>query len=353
MLKSYISKRIIEEIKFDPTGCQTEMADKVGEFITVDQPHQLFLLRGYAGTGKTTSLSALVRVLDHLKMKTVLLAPTGRASKVLSKYSGKQATTIHKKIYRQQSTNNGYGKFALDRNLHKNTIFIIDEASMISNHPQENNIFGSGYLLSDVIEYVMAGENCRLVIAGDTAQLPPVGFNLSPALEEEELKFFDLDVIKCELTEVVRQSVKSGILENATLIRNLLANEQFQGYWKIKTAGYKDIIRIGGADLIEEISGCFHKFGVDETIVVTRSNKRANKFNEGIRRSVLYREEQISTGDLVMSVKNNYHWAKQSEELGFIANGDIAEVIKIRKYEEKYGYHFVNVTLRFIDFKNV
>ena len=353
MLKNYISNRIIEEIKFDPTECQTEMAEKVAEFITIDKPHQVFLLRGYAGTGKTTALSAVVRVLDQLKMKAILLAPTGRASKVLSKYAGKQATTIHKKIYRQQSTNNGYGKFSLDRNLHKNTIFIIDEASMISNHPQENTIFGSGYLLSDVIEYVMSGENCRLIIAGDTAQLPPVGFTLSPALEEEELRFFDLDVIKCELTEVVRQSIKSGILENATLIRNLLANEQFRGYWKIMTKGYKDVQRIGGADLIEEISGCFSRYGVDETIVVTRSNKRANKFNEGIRRSVLYREEQISTGDLVMSVKNNYHWAKQSEELGFIANGDIAEVIKIRKYEEKYGFHFVNVTLRFIDFKNV
>ncbi len=352
MLKNYISRQIIEEIRFDPTDCQTEMADKVAEFITTEQSHMLFLLRGYAGTGKTTALSALVRVLDHLKMKAVLLAPTGRASKVLSRYSGKQATTIHKKIYRQQ-TSNGYGKFSLDRNLHKNTIFIIDEASMISNQPQENNIFGSGYLLSDVIEYVMSGENCRLIIAGDTAQLPPVGFSISPALEEEELKYFDLEVIKCELTQVVRQATKSGILENATMIRNLLADDQYQGYWKIRTEGYSDILRIGGADLIEEISGCYHKFGVDETIVVTRSNKRANKFNEGIRRAVLYREEQISTGDLVMSVKNNYHWAKQSEELGFIANGDIAEVVRIRKFEEKYGFHFVNVTLRFIDFKDV
>jgi exodeoxyribonuclease-5 len=329
------------------------MADKAAEFITIENQDVIFLLRGYAGTGKTTALSALVRVLDTLKMKAVLLAPTGRASKVLSRYSGKPATTIHKKIYRQQSASGGPGKFSLDRNLHKNTIFIIDEASMISNNPQESNIFGSGYLLSDVIEYVLSGENCRLIIAGDTAQLPPVGFSISPALEEEELNYFNLQVIKCELTNVVRQAKKSGILHNATMIRNLLAQEQYQGYWKIKTAGFKDILRIGGADLIEEISGCYNKFGVDETIVVTRSNKRANKFNEGIRRSVLYREEQISTGDLVMSVKNNYHWAKQSEELGFIANGDIAEVIRIRKYEEKYGFHFVNVTLRFIDFKDV
>lgn len=353
MLKNYISSLIIDEIKFEPTDCQKEMACKVSEFIAVDHSNVIFLLKGYAGTGKTTALSALVRVLDTLKMKTVLLAPTGRASKVLSRYAGKPATTIHKKIYRQQSGTDGYGKFGLDRNLHTNTIFIIDEASMISNNPQENNIFGSGYLLSDVIEYVMSGENCRLILAGDTAQLPPVGFGVSPALEEEELKYFDLDVIKCELTQVVRQALKSGILENATTIRNLLTEAQPEGYWKIKTAGFKDIIQIGGADLIEEISNCYSKYGIDETIVVTRSNKRANKFNEGIRRSVLYREEQISTGDLVMIVKNNYYWTKQSEELDFIANGDIAEVIRIRKFEEKYGFYFVNVTLRLIDYKDV
>ena len=353
MLKKFISNLIIEEIKFDPTDCQREMAEKVAEFITADNTDVVFLLKGYAGTGKTTALSALVRVLDTLKMKTVLLAPTGRASKVLSRYAGKQATTIHKKIYRQQSNTDGYGKFGLDRNLHTNTIFIIDEASMISNLTQEQNIFGSGNLLSDLIEYVMSGENCRLILAGDSAQLPPVGFSVSPALEEEELKYFDLDVIKCELTQVVRQALKSGILENATTIRNLLADEQYEGYWKIKTSGFKDIIRIGGSDLIEEISNCFSKFGIDETIVVTRSNKRANKFNEGIRRAVLYREEQISTGDLVMNVKNNYYWAKQLEELDFIANGDIAEVVRIRKFEEKYGFHFVNVTLRLIDYKDI
>lgn len=353
MLKNYISNLIIEEIKFEPTDCQKEMADKVAAFITDTNPDSVFLLKGYAGTGKTTALSALVRVLDTLKTKTVLMAPTGRASKVLSRYAGKPATTIHKKIYRQQTVTDGYGKFLLDRNLHANTVFIIDEASMISNTSQEQNTFGSGNLLSDVIEYIQSGENCRLILAGDTAQLPPVGFSVSPALEEEELKYYHLDIVTCELTQVVRQAVKSGILENATTIRNLLARDNPEGYWKIKTAAYKDILRIGGADLIEEISNCYNKFGTDETIVVTRSNKRANKFNEGIRRSVLYREEQISTGDLVMNVKNNYHWAKQSEEIDFIANGDIAEVVRIRKFEEKYGFHFVNVTLRLIDYKNV
>jgi exodeoxyribonuclease-5 len=353
MLKKYISNLIIEEIKFEPTDCQREMADKIAEFITGARTDSVFLLRGYAGTGKTTALSALVRVLDTLKTKTVLMAPTGRASKVLSRYAGKPATTIHKKIYRQQTVTDVYGKFALDRNLHTNTVFIIDEASMISNASQEQNTFGSGNLLSDVIEYIQSGDNCRLILAGDTAQLPPVGYSVSPALDEEELKYYYLDVVKCELTEVVRQAVKSGILENATTIRNLLATDHPEGYWKIATTAFKDIIRIGGADLIEEISNCYNRFGTDETIVVTRSNKRANKFNEGIRRSVLYREEQISNGDLVMSVKNNYHWAKQSEELDFIANGDIAEVVRIRKFEEKYGFHFVNVTLRLIDYKDV
>jgi len=353
MLKKYISNLIIGEIKFEPTDCQREMADKLSEFITSNSPNIVFLLKGYAGTGKTTALSALVKVLDTLQTKTVLLAPTGRASKVLSRYSGKPATTIHKKIYRQKTGSDGLGKFLLDRNLHKNTIFIVDEASMISNNPQENNIFGSGNLLADLVEYVMSGDNCRMILSGDTAQLPPVGFSVSPALEEEELKYFDLEVIKCELTQVVRQALKSGILENATTIRNLLDAEQTEGYWKINTQGFNDIVRIGGADLIEEISNCFNKFGIDETIVVTRSNKRANKFNEGIRRSVLYREEQISTGDLVMSVKNNYHWAKQCEEIDFIANGDIAEVVRIRKFEEKYGFHFVNVTLRLIDYKDI
>lgn len=353
MLKKYISNLIIEQIKFEPTDCQLELADKLAEFISFVGMGIAFLLKGYAGTGKTTALSALVNVLDALQTKSILLAPTGRASKVLSRYSGKQATTIHKKIYRQRSTADGSGKFNLDRNLHSNTIFIVDEASMISNRPQENNIFGSGNLLSDLIEFVKSGDNCRLVIAGDTAQLPPVGFSTSPALEEEELKYFDLEIIKCELTQVVRQAQKSGILHNATTIRNLLANEDHKGYWKIKTYGFIDIERIGGADLIEEISNCYNTYGIDETIVVTRSNKRANKFNDGIRRAVLCREEQISTGDLLMNVKNNYYWAKQSEELSFIANGDIAEVVKIRKYEEKYGFHFVNVTLKFIDYKDV
>ena len=333
MLKKYISDLIIDEIKFSPTDCQREMAEKAAEFITADHPDIVFLLRGYAGTGKTTVLSALVRVLETLKTKTVLLAPTGRASKVLSRYAGKPATTIHKRIYRQQSNTDGNGKFALDRNLHTNTIFIVDEASMISNISQELSVFGSGHLLSDLVEYVLSGDNCKLIISGDTAQLPPVGLSISPALDKEELQYFNLEVTTCELTEVVRQSENSGILLNATYLRNLLANGDFNGYWKISFSGFKDVIKLSGTDLIEEISNCYDKFGVDDTIVITRSNKRANKFNEGIRRTILYCEDQISNGDLLMVVKNNYFWAKQleTEEFNFIANGDIAKVIKIRK----------------------
>jgi exodeoxyribonuclease-5 len=229
----------------------------------------------------------------------------------------------------------------------------VDEASMISNLPQEQNVFGSGYLLSDLIEYVFSGQNCRLIIVGDTAQLPPVGLAISPALEVEELTFFDLGITSCELTNVVRQSIDSGILENATKVRNLISEEDFAGYWPIDTADYPDMIRISGDDLIEVISDCYDKFGIEETIIITRSNKRANKFNEGIRRTVLYREEQISNGDLLMVVKNNYFWSKNTEEMDFIANGDIAQIVRILKYEERYGFHFANVTLRFIDYKDI
>jgi exodeoxyribonuclease-5 len=355
MLKSYISDQILKEFGFEPTTCQKEMTVKLSAFITSGMQNQVFLLKGYAGTGKTTAISALVKVLDNMKIQTVLLAPTGRASKVLSQYCGKPASTIHKKIYRQQSGSDYNARFLLDRNLYRNAVFIVDEASMISNISQELSVFGSGHLLSDLIEYVLSGDNCKLIISGDAAQLPPVGLNISPALDTEELKYFDLDVISCEMTEVVRQSEKSGILFNASHLRNLLALEEFKGFWKISVSGFKDIIRLPGSDLTEEISNCYNKFGIDETIIITRSNKRANKFNEGIRRTILYREDQISTGDLIMVVKNNYFWTKhlESEEFNFIANGDIAKVLKIRKYEEKYGYHFVTVTLSFVDYDNI
>ena len=352
-MKNFISDLIIKKLGHEPTLGQKEMIDKLAAFVSAPESDALFLLKGYAGTGKTTTISAMVKVLDELKIKFVLLAPTGRAAKVLSKQSGKPASTIHKKIYRQQSTADGASKFSLDRNLGKNTVFFVDEASMISNLPQDHSVFGSGYLLSDLIEYVTSGFNCKLIVSGDTAQLPPVGLSVSPALEKDELSLFGMEVITMELREVVRQSQESGILENATYIRNRILEDSPTGFWKIKMKGFPDVIQLGGDQLIDEISNCYNRLGMEETIVITRSNKRANLFNEGIRKTILYQEDQIMRGDLLMIVKNNYHWSKQLEELDFIANGDIAEIIRIRKYEERFGFHFANVVLRLIDYQDL
>jgi len=352
-MKDFISSLILQQLGHEPTMGQKEMIDKLAAFVSAPEADSLFLLKGYAGTGKTTALSALVKVLDQLKLKFVLLAPTGRAAKVLSKQSGKLATTIHKKIYRQQNAADGSSRFSIDRNLSKNTIFIVDEASMISNLPQDHSVFGSGYLLSDLIEYVSAGFNCKLIVSGDTAQLPPVGLSISPALEAEELMLFGMEVIAIELREVVRQSADSGILANATAIRNRILEEAPSGFWPLQLKGFQDVILLGGDQLIEEIGNCYNKLGMEETIVITRSNKRANLFNQGIRQTILYQEEQVTKGDLLMVVKNNYHWSKQLEELDFIANGDIAEVIRIKKQEERYGFHFANVVLRLIDYQDL
>jgi len=353
MIKKHIKDSITSELKFKPTDSQYTTISKLSEFIQSPDNNAVFLLKGYAGTGKTSLIGALVRVLDEMKIRTVLLAPTGRAAKVLSKYTKKQALTIHKKIYRQQTTSDGFGRFVLDKNLHKNTIFIVDEASMISNSPESSSIFGSGRLLDDLIEYVYTGNNCRLIITGDTAQLPPVGLDISPALMENDLEYYDLEVFSSELTDVVRQEEESGILHNATKIRHLIEENKPDGYWIIDTDRFSDTRRISGEDLIEEISSSYDKYGVEETMIVTRSNKRANKFNEGIRRTVLYKEDEISVGDLLMVVKNNYYWTDETEELDFIANGDIAEIIRIHKYEELYGFRFANVTLRLIDYENI
>ncbi len=349
-MKKFISDLILVKLGHEPTPGQKEMIDSLAEFVSNSESDRLFLLKGYAGTGKTSVISALVKVLDELKIKFVLLAPTGRAAKVLSNQSGKPASTIHKKIYRQQATADGASKFSLDRNLAKNALFIVDEASMISNMPQEHSVFGSGYLLSDMIEYVLGGFNCKLIISGDTAQLPPVGLQVSPALDKEELSLFGMEVIEKELKEVVRQSLDSGILLNATAIRNRILEDSPTGFWHLNMEKIQDVVQLGGDQLIEEISNSYNRIGMEETIVITRSNKRANLFNEGIRRTILYQEDQISKGDLLMIVKNNYHWSKQLEELDFIANGDIAEIIRIKKQEERYGFHFANVVIRLIDY---
>ncbi len=354
MIKNHLETEITTEFGYSLTSGQQLLIKNLAEFVTDSKEDSVFVLKGYAGTGKTSIVSAFVKTLRKLKIRTILLAPTGRAAKVLSQYAGQAAFTIHKSIYRQQSSSDPAARFMLNKNLYKDTFFIVDEASMISNANGESSLFGTGRLLDDLIEFVYTGSHCKLMLVGDTAQLPPVGLELSPALSSSELEMLDLSPTEIELTEVVRQSEGSGILHNATAIRELIAGHDFRGaYFPIETKDFHDVKRIGGADLIEEIASCYDRYGEQETMIVTRSNKRANKFNEGIRRSILYKESEISVGDLLMVVKNNYFWLGENENADFIANGDTAEVTRIGKYENLYGFRFANVSLRFIDYKDL
>lgn len=349
MLEKHLSEKIKQKLGHAPTSGQIKLIEFLSEFVLINNEKTLFLIRGYAGTGKTSIISSLIKVYEEFGLKSVLLAPTGRAAKIFSQYSGKQAFTIHKKIYRQRSAKDGFGKFVLEKNLYTKTLFIVDEASMIANDPGINSVFGSGFLLNDLIEYVYSGRNCKLILSGDTAQLPPVGIPVSPALDINILKKFDLSVSEFELNEVIRQSASSGILENATYLRKLISESKCITP-KFKVTGFDDIIRITGNDVLEKINGCYENEGMDKTIIINRSNKRANQFNNGVRSRILYKEEQISTGDLLMVVKNNYFWLKKGEETEFIANGDFVEILKIKKYHEIYGFHFADVRLRMIDY---
>jgi len=351
VLKNHISALLAGNKEFQLTEDQLFMVDQLSDYILSEGRDHIFLIRGYAGTGKTTLIAQLARTLDSLNIKSVLLAPTGRAAKVLAGYTGKNAYTIHKKIYRQQSSADGFGTFVLDKNLHRYTWFIVDESSMISDQVAENNVFGSGRLLSDLLEFVYSGEGCRLVLSGDTAQLPPVGINLSPALDRNALEEEGFKVTDCELYEVVRQRMESGILANATLLRDRLLSETWtNGFFPLLIGGYYDILLISGEQLIEAISASYEKAGIFETAILTRSNKRANLYNKGIRTSVLYRDAEIARGDLLMVVKNNYFWRSEEMSFEFIANGDIAEITHIFGYEELYGFRFANVSLRLPDY---
>lgn len=354
MIKNHIKVLLTQKLAFTPTNCQTRLIEGLAEYISLKEPDQIILIKGYAGTGKTTMIYVLTQTLQMLKIRSVLMAPTGRAAKVMAGYTGMPSHTIHKSIYRQQTSADGMGRFVLNKNLYKNTYFIVDEASMISNEFNENSIFGSGKLLDDLLEYVYSGENCRLVLVGDTAQLPPVGLNISPALERDVLEYYGFGVDEYELKEVVRQAKDSGVLFNATKIRNRITDDERQtGFFHLKLTSFPDVEEIGGAELIEQITTCYDKYGLFETTVVTRSNKRANLYNKGIRGSILYKENEIERGDLLMIVKNNYFWIDEDMELDFIANGDIAEVTHIYGYDELYGFRFANVSLRFVDYENV
>ena len=354
MIKNHLKTILTQNLPFTPTECQLRLIEVLASYIFSDEPDQIMVIKGYAGTGKTSMLYSLTQALNQLKIRSVLMAPTGRAAKVLAGYTKMPAFTIHKKIYRQKSATDGFGHFALDKNLYKNTYFIVDEASMISNETAENTVFGSGRLLDDLLEYVYSGENCRLVLVGDTAQLPPVGLNISPALETAALEEYGFGVKIFELTDVVRQAQGSGILSNATQIRKRIGNEMpTSGFFPVTIDEFNDIERISGAELIESISSSYSKYGIFDTAVVTRSNKRANLYNKGIRGSILYRENEIEKGDLLMVVKNNYFWVDEDMKLDFIANGDIAEVVNIYKYEDLYDFRFANVCLRFIDYDDI
>jgi len=309
---------------------------------------KLFLLKGYAGTGKTSVISALVRALNELKQKTILMAPTGRAAKVISGYSGFPAFTIHKKIYRQKSMSEF--RFQLADNLNTHTLFIVDEASMISNSGAETT-FGSGRLLDDLIQFVYGAEGCSLLLLGDTAQLPPVMQPYSPALEAENLLGYGLKVSEFTLTHVVRQALESGILHNATFLRQQLTDELTTVFPSFDLTGFDDIRKLNGMELIDEIQKAYDGVGVEDTIVVTRSNKRANIYNNGIRARVMMKEDELTNGDLLMVTRNNYFWNKPYKEIDFIANGDILQIVRVKRYHEIYGFRFVDLTLRSLDFE--
>jgi exodeoxyribonuclease-5 len=351
MLRKFVATKILENLAFQPTEGQIAMIDELGGFVASDNPGELMLVRGYAGTGKTTLVNSLVKTLASMKQKCILLAPTGRAAKVLSAYTGDSAWTIHKKIYRQKSGSDGLGEFVLDKNLHKNTYFIVDEASMIGDRSPDAT-FGSGDLLRDLLDFVEMGTNCRLVLVGDTAQLPPVGLDISPALDSERLGQFGYSVREIEMTDVIRQAEGSGILYNATSIRNLIA-EQIRAYPDFNFDSFEDITMVGGSDLLESISASYDRYGTGETIVVTRSNKRANRFNAGIRSQILWREEKLSVGDLLLVVKNNYFWKDGEKKIDFIANGDIVKVERILGTEEVHGHKFADVEVSLPDYGQV
>jgi exodeoxyribonuclease-5 len=355
MLKDHLKNSIIKSLGHSPTNDQVKLIDSLSEFIIDTESRKIFLVKGFAGTGKTTVISALVKTTEELKIKSLLLAPTGRAAKVLSSYSQKSAFTIHKKIYRQKSSKDGFGTFVLNANLNSNTIFIVDEASMISNHSNDLSIFGSGQLLNDLLCFVYNDKNCKLILVGDTAQLPPVGIDLSPALDIASLSSYNFKVDEVILTEVLRQTKESGVLFNATQVRTQI-NTKPVDFPKIQLESFKDIEAISGTELIEKITESYDKYGLENTIIITRSNKRANQYNKGIRSKILWREEEIAVGDFIMVVKNNYYWIETNEEIediDFIANGDIAEIVKIKKYTERYGFRFADVVLRFIDYNDI
>ena len=347
MINNYLERQIKENFPYQPTSEQENAIKLLSGFLCSPKADVAFLLRGYAGTGKTSLVGALVRTLDILKQKVVLLAPTGRAAKVFSSYAGHPAFTIHKKIYRERTYSGEGRNFMLNDNLTTHTLYIVDEASMISNEGLSGAMFGTGRLLDDLVQFVYSGQGCRLLLMGDTAQLPPVGEELSPALYTDALRGYGLEVVEIDLTQVVRQEQQSGILWNATELRKLIAEEEWDVLPKIRVSCFPDVKVLPGNELIDALSACYDRDGTDETIVVCRSNKRANIYNNGIRSQILWREEELESGDILMVAKNNYYWTEKEKNLDFIANGETAVVRRVRRTSEMYGFHFADVLLSF------
>jgi len=351
MTSSEFYSLIKQQFPFEPTLKQNIVLNQLSEFIFDKQPNALYLLKGYAGTGKTTIVGTIVTNLWKAKKSAVLMAPTGRAAKVISNYSGKEAFTIHKKIYFPKKEKNGGVKFVLQPNKHKNTLFIVDEASMIPDTPGESKLFENGSLLDDLMQYVYSGHQCKLLLIGDTAQLPPVKLDLSPALNENTLSLnYNKQVTKMELDEVVRQELDSGILANATVLREALLNT-FHDSFKFDLSDFKDIVRlIDGQEVMDAINDAYSSLGNEETTIIVRSNKRANLYNKNIRDRILFNENELTPGDYIMVVKNNYFWIKPTTEAGFIANGDIIEVLEIFNIIDLYGFRFAEVKVRMVDY---
>ena len=375
MIQDELKYRIRQALGLTPTTEQEQAIDVFTQFMTDRSEQVVMILRGSAGTGKTTLAGAIVKALAALKQKLILLAPTGRAAKVFALYAGHPAYTIHRRIYRQKTAGD-LSSFNLNNNLNRDTLFIIDEASMISNLGFGDSAFGSGCLLDDLMEFVYSGQNCRMLLIGDKAQLPPVGEEESPALMADVLRGYGMTVYECDLNQVLRQSEASGILWNATRIRGY-GGTGVRGYEnsfeaggnlappyprtpvlpRIRISGFPDIQVVPGDELIESLASSYSRVGMDETMVITRSNKRANIYNQGIRNTVLDREEELCRGDLLMIVKNNYFWSQESgvgsQESGvidFIANGDRAVVQRVRNIHELYGFRFAEVTMTFPDY---
>ena len=372
MIQDELKYRILQTFGFVPTAEQEHALDVFSQFMTDRTENVVMILRGSAGTGKTTLAAAIVKALAKLQQKLILLAPTGRAAKVFSLYAGHPAYTIHRRIYRQKSAGD-LSAFSLNDNLNRDTLFIVDEASMISNQGFGESAFGSGFLLDDLMQFVYNGQNCRLLLIGDKAQLPPVGEENSPALMANVLRGYGMEVYECDLNQVLRQSEDSGILWNATRIREHQGENQFPLMLpNIRLNGFEDVQVVPGDELIESLSSSYSRVGMDETMVITRSNKRANIYNQGIRNTILDREEELCRGDLLMIVKNNYFWlgereqipgppadstqpqsvesAKSVAQMSFIANGDLAVVQRVRHVHELYGFRFAEVTMLFPDY---